>query len=274
MFGNLVAATNVLSEDELARYRACYCGLCRSLQHCFGQTARLTLNYDMTFLVLLLGSLYEPDETAGEHVCPRHPVKPQPYVTSPVSDYAANMNIAMAYLKCRDDWTDDRRLSALAEARTLECAYREVQRLYPRQCTAVTAALARLTELEQAGREDPDAAADCFGDLMEAVFLWREDRWEQPLRRMAHALGRFIYLLDAAMDLEDDVRRGSYNPFASCAGAADNEDRFRDILKMQLGECLFWFDKLPLVRDEGLLKNILCVGLWVGFNQKYSRKEP
>ena len=50
--------------------------------------------------------------------------------------------------------------------------------------------------------------------------------------------------------------------------------RFRDILKMQLGECLYYFDKLPLVRDAGLMQNILCIGLWLSFNQKYSRKDP
>ena len=74
------------------------------------------------------------------------------------------------------------------------------------------------------------------------------------------------------MDLEDAVITGSYNAFRSLAGQ-DNERRFRDILKMQLGECLFWFDKLPLVRDTQLLQNILCVGLWLAFNQKFGGKD-
>ena len=73
------------------------------------------------------------------------------------------------------------------------------------------------------------------------------------------------------MDLEDDAKSGSYNPFRSLAGAEDNMQRFTGILKMPLGECLFWFDKLPLVQDVGLMKNILCVGLWLRFNEKYSR---
>ena len=71
MFGYLVAATKVLENEDLARYKSVYCGLCRSLSRCFGQTARLTLNFDMTFLVLLLGSLYEPEEALSErHCCP------------------------------------------------------------------------------------------------------------------------------------------------------------------------------------------------------------
>lgn len=272
MFGYLVAADGVLESEQLRRYKAVYCGLCRSLERCFGQGARLTLTYDMSFLVLLLSSLYEPEETQGARRCPRHPLEKQPYCVSEVSDYAAHMNLALAYLKCRDDWKDDRRLSALAEARTLKGAYLDTARLYPRQCRAAKEALEALCALEASGREDPDAAADCFGRLTEEIFVLREDRWSDTLRHMAHALGRFLYLVDAAVDLEDDAKSGSYNPFRSLAGREDNLQRFSDILKMQLGECLFWFDRLPLVQDVGLMQNILCVGLWLRFNQKYSQQ--
>ncbi len=273
MFGYLTAATGVLEADALGRYKAVYCGLCRSLERCFGQVARLTLNYDMSFLVLLLSSLYEPEEESGNARCARHPIEAQHYVMSEVSDYAAHMNIAMAYLKCLDDWKDDRRLSALAEAKTLRAGYDRVRERYPRQCAAIEAALADLSALEDAGREDPDAAAACFGAMMREIFVWKEDRWADALRRMADALGRFLYLLDAAMDLDDDVRHGSYNPFRSLAGEADNAGRFRDILRMQLGECIYWYDKLPLVEDSGLMQNILCIGLWHAFQQKYGREE-
>ena len=272
MFGYLVAATAVLEEDELRRYRALYCGLCRSLKRCFGQSARLTLNYDMTFLVLLLSSLYEPGEESGESGCMRHPLGKERYVMSEFSDYAAQMNVALAYLKCLDDWRDDKNLTAYAEAKTLRAGYDAVKERCPRQCAAIEKALAELSEIESAGREDPDAAAACFGAMMREVFVCREDRWSDCLRHMGDALGRFLYLLDAAMDLDEDVRRGRYNPFRSLAGQ-DNERRFRDILCLQLGECVYWFDRLPLVADTGLMKNILCVGLWSAFNQKYQSEE-
>ena len=274
MFGYLVAADGVLEPGELHRYKAVYCGLCRSLERCFGQGARLTLNYDMCFLVLLLSSLYEPEETENARRCPRHPLEKQPYCVSEITDYAARMNLALAWHKCRDDWKDERRLSALAEARTLERAYRETERLYPRQCGAIAEALGELAALEESGKEAPDAAADCFGRLMEEVFVLREDRWSQTLRRMGHALGRFLYLIDAAVDLDDDVKNGSYNPFRSLADSADRAQRFTDILRMPLGECLVCFDRLPLVRDVRLMQNILCVGLWLRFHQKYGRRDP
>ena len=269
MFGYLVAAGNVLEETELQRYRAVYCGLCRSLKRCFGQPARLTLNYDMSFLVLLLSSLYEPEEESGESGCMRHPLGHERFVMSAVSDYAANMNVALAYLKCLDDWKDDKNLTALAEAKTLRAGYDAVKERCPRQCAAIEKALNDLAEIEAAGRLDPDAAAACFGNMMREIFVWREDRWSETLRHMGDALGRFLYLLDAAMDLDEDAARGRYNPFLNLAGEKGNGARFRDILRLQLGDCVYWFDRLPLVNDAGLMKNILCVGLWSAFNQKY-----
>ena len=65
MFGYLTARTDLLDDERAARYKACYCGLCRSLRRRSGLSAGLTLNYDMSFLVLLLSSLYEPEERSG-----------------------------------------------------------------------------------------------------------------------------------------------------------------------------------------------------------------
>ena len=65
MFGYLVAASELLEEEQQQRYKECYCGLCRSLDRCFGSAARLTLNYDLTFLVLLLSSLYDRRRSTG-----------------------------------------------------------------------------------------------------------------------------------------------------------------------------------------------------------------
>ena len=134
-------------------------------------------------------------------------------------------------------------------------------------------ALNDLSAIESEGLEAPDAAADCFGRVMEELFVYSQDRWEPALRAMARSLGRFIYMMDAVMDLDDDVRSGSYNPFKSFYGMENNAERFRDILKMHLGECVYYFDKLPLVEDAGLMQNILCIGLWLQFNKKYSGKD-
>ena len=45
-----------------------------------------------------------------------------------------------------------------------------------------------------------------------------EDYWSGTLRSMGSALGRFIYIMDAVIDLDKDAKSGSYNPQGS-AGA-------------------------------------------------------
>lgn len=272
MFGYLVADTGHLTEEDGLRYRAAYCGLCRTLKDRHGTISQLTLNYDMTFLVLLLSSLYEPEETAGEGRCLPHPIDKRQWVRTGMTEYAADMNVALAYLKCLDDWEDDHSLAARIEALFFKSAYDCVCEKYPRQCGAISEALSRLHELEKEGSDNADETAACFGALMAEIFVKDEDRWSGVLRRFGMSLGRFIYIMDACMDLDEDVKKDRYNPFKRYHGE-ENEELFRDILRMTLGECVYFFDILPLVQDVNILKNILCDGLWQEFNKKYSSRK-
>ena len=271
MVGYLIASASSLTEEERIRYKATYCGLCRTLKDRYGQISRLTLNYDMTFLILLLQSLYEPEEKSGVETCIAHPREKREWWRSEISDYAADMNVALAYLNRLDDWRDDGSVLALAESGILKKAYQETAEKYPRQCAAMEQSIMELSYLEKNGIEDPDAAAATFGHLLGSVFVWREDRWQEPLYRLGDSLGRFIYLLDAAVDLEKDAYKDSYNPFRKYYGL-DNEERFRDILKIFLADAVIQFDFLPLVKDVGLMKNILCSGLWTVFDEKFRLK--
>ena len=273
MFGYLAADTSHLTPEELARYKACYCGLCRSLQDRHGIQARLTLNYDMTFLILLLQSLYEPEEHGGDAPCLVHPFRSRPWQQSGITAYAADLNLALAYLKCLDNWEDDGSLLALGEAKALQKAYEDVCARYPRQCAVMQESLRELGILEKDRREDPDAASASFGRLLGELFVWREDRWAETLRRMGDALGRAVYVMDACMDLDGDAARGRYNPFRRWYGLSDNLERFRAMLQMLMGDCLRAFDILPLVQDVSILKNILCMGFWTQFERKYGEKK-
>ena len=272
MVGYLTASLKHLSEEQALRYKSFYCGVCLSLKRRHGQLSRLTLNYDLSFLVILLNSLYEPEEDREESCCLVHPFKKQPKLHTEMSDYAADMNLMLAYLKCLDNWQDDRSLLSLAEASALKRSYLELTERYPRQHKAMESSLAALHELEEKGIEDADAAAATFGGLMGEILVARDDRWSGTLRAMGNALGRFIYIMDAVMDLDSDMRHGSYNPLR-CYHGLDNEQRFRDILKMLLAECIYHFDKLPLVQDVDILKNILCLGLWQQFDARFSAQK-
>lgn len=273
MFGYLTARTELLDETQLARYRGCYCGLCRSLQERHGEFSRLTLNYDMTFLVLLLGSLYEPEERSDQRPCIAHPRQSRPWWRSEYSDYAADLTVALAYLKCRDDWADDSNPIALAEAAALKRGWQRAEKAWPRQCRAMREGVEALSALEKARIEDPDAAAETFAVMMGELFVYRDDHWSGHLYRLGAALGRFLYILDACMDLDSDTLFSRYNPFRRYYGLTDNAERFRGMLKMLLGECAAELAYLPLVQDAELLENIVCAGLWQEFDKKYGSKD-
>lgn len=264
-----MASPRLLTEEELSRYKAAYCGLCRALRERHGQLSRLTLNYDMTFLVLLLNSLYEPEESSGRNSCISHPVEKQLWWRSEITDYAADMNIALSYLKCRDDWHDEHRLVSRAEAGLLEKKFAEIRTRWPRQCLAMEKSVADLSAIETSGIPEPDACAATFGALMGEVFIYRDDMWRGMLYNTGDALGRFLYLLDAAMDLERDAEKGSYNPFLPELGRPDKDRYFRDLLKLFLGDAVRSFEMLPLVQDVSLLRNVLCFGLWQQFDRKF-----
>ena len=271
MFGFLVASVPELTEEEYLRYRSCYCGLCLSIKERYGQIARLTLNYDMTFLIILLESLYEPQISGDKFRCAVHPKEDREWQRSIFSDYAADMTVALSYLKCLDDWHDNGSLISLSEAQALKSAYNKISALYPRQCSAMTDSLSALTQLEQSSIEDPDKAAACFGQLMGSLFIYYpDDRWSEALYSLGDSLGRLIYLMDACIDLDSDAVKNNYNPFRKYYGL-DNYERFSDILKLFMADVISSFNYLPIVEDSILLKNILCSGVWQQFNKKFKK---
>ena len=223
--------------------------------------------------MLLLSSLYEPEERLEKKACLLHCGKGKQSCRSTVTDYAADMNVALAYLSCLDDWKDEKKLLAYSEAALLKKAFEGLSDNYPRQMKAALEGIESLSAIEKSGLPEPDSAADCFGAIMAEVFTPYEDDWAPHLRKFGFSLGRLIYIMDAAVDLERDCRRGSYNPFSPMRGRENNGAQFRDILKMLLGDVVAAFDYLPLVNDAELMNNILCAGIWGRFNEKYKYKE-
>ncbi len=270
MFGYVRPNVEALSEADKARYRAHYCGLCQTLGRRHGQASRLALTFDLTFLAIFLGSLYEPEETGAEARCVPHPRHRHPALTSSVTAYAADMTIALTYHKCRDDWQDDRNLPAKGYAALLKKRYDAVKAQWPRQCEAIEAAMAEQKAIEDRRDPTPDAAPNCFGRLMAELFVMQPDYWSGALRVFGHSLGRYIYLLDAVCDAEKDAKTGSYNPINLMGRAPED---MRETLEMMLGAASAAFEKLPLCQDEAILRNILYSGLWQGYNECIEKRK-
>ena len=272
MFGFVMANVEELSPEEKQRYGAVYCGICRQIRKRSSQAARLTLSYDMAFLSLLLMSLYEPEENGGEAACLLHPVKSRHWVDNEYIQYGADMNVALAYYKAMDDVQDDHSLPARALAAALKGSLPPIRERYPRQCQAIEACITELSRLEKEGCENPDLPAGCFGRLMGELLVYREDMWQDSLRQMGMALGRYIYLADAAVDYRHDKRKKKYNPFLAM-GMEEDWDRWEQYLVMAMSRCAVYFERLPLVQDKRLLDNILYSGIWVEYRRRQRQLE-
>ena len=273
MFGFVMANMGELTKAQRARYGSVYCGICRQIRQHSSQTARLTLSYDMAFLALLMMSLYEPEESGGKRACILHPVRPRPWVDNEYIRYAAAMNIALAYYKALDDYADDKRPGAKLLASVLEKDIPEIARQYPRQCTAITEALKELAALENENCENPDLPANCFGELMAQLLIYRDDLWQEDLHQMCMSLGRFIYLADAMVDYRSDRKHHNYNPYLAM-GAQENWPLWEEHLTMAMSRCCDAFERLPLVQDKDILDNILYSGVWFHFRKLQKKLSP
>lgn len=266
MFGYVIVNVKSLPQDAQDRYGEAYCGLCRRLGALHGLRGRLTLSYDLTFLDLLLSSLYEGESEVfrGSGHCPIHPIGKKGWQYSAPTDYCADMSVALHYYSARDKWQDDRSLPGLGFSAALESRLPEIEQRWPRQCAAIRDELARLADCEAQRSTDIDTVAGCFGALMAELFDYREDHWSPELRALGYHLGKFIYLLDAWDDLPRDEKKDSYNPLRYAAQRPDYET-MREYLELQMAAAARAFERLPCVENAEILRNILYSGVWQRF---------
>ena len=267
MFGYVNISRKELEDSRQKRFNSVYCGVCRRIREQSGQLSRLGLRYDIAFLSTLLMSLYEPEETSGRNACHLHPITKRPWVDNEFIRYGADMNVALACYKARDDWQDDQKPTAKAMAGVFGKNMPRIEESYPRQCAAIAGCIADLSRLEQENCPSPDETANCFGRLMAELFVVREDFWSPTLRELGFHLGRFIYLLDAAVDFEKDKKHGKYNPYLAMGMENADWARWENYLVLTMAKCTESYERLPLVQDKDILDNVLYSGVWLHCKQ-------
>ncbi len=273
MFGYVTVHKDELKIKDYNTYRGYYCGLCRELGKCHGQLSRLTLTFDMTFLVLLLTSLYETEPESVLRRCPLHPATKHLTLRNEFTEYAADMNILLTYYNLLDDWTDEKKISSLAMSKALKKSLRQITGRYPSKVSAVKQYMSRLSEFEQNQIHDLDTAAGYTGEMLGEIFAWRDDEWSASLRKIGFYLGKFIYLCDAREDIEKDKKTGNYNPLLFYCDQPDFETHIQDILTMMAAECAKEFEKLPILMHADILRNILYAGIWSRYEAVRTRDE-
>lgn len=265
MFGYVVVNKPELKIREFEDYRAYYCGLCKALKERAGIKGQLTLSYDMTFLAILLSLLYEPAEQECQERCVVHPLSKHRMKCNEMIAYVADMNLLLTRYKCKDDVKDEKSVAKACYGALLEGVVKEVQVTYVRQAKQVEHYLTELTALENEKIDDIDKLSGCFGHLLEEIFVVRQDEWEPYLRKIGFYMGKFVYIMDAYDDLEKDEKKGCFNPFMEKAKETEFDEWIRQLLVMTATEFAREFEKLPIVDNADILRNIIYAGVWTQY---------
>ena len=215
MFGYVRPSVSRLTEEDRKRFGGVYCGLCRTLGERYGPAAKMILNYDFTFLAILLW----PEEAEGgllHRRCVAHPVAGRDcFPGNRALELAADESVILSWWQAEDALSDPGGGKAKARAASLALrgAYRRARERRPAFDETVQRQLARLRELEEARCPSLDRPADAFARLLAAAAAEAEDPVKRRvLEQFLYHLGRWIYLVDAADDLAEDFDSGSYNP--------------------------------------------------------------
>jgi hypothetical protein len=182
--------------------------------------------------------------------------------------YAADLNLLLAYHQRMDDWADDRKLSALLQAKAIGAHAETLRIRYPRQSGAIEAGMSALSAYEKKGEMNPDLPAAAFGRILGEVFVPENHPLAEQLRAFGDRLGRFIYLMDASVDLKKDIVRERYNPMV-----AIDSSRHEGILSALMADCVEVFHALPILRDRELMENILYSGVWTRYRARHKGEE-
>lgn len=273
MFGYVIVNKPEMKIKEYDRYQAFYCGLCHSLRGKFGIRGQISLNYDFTFLSILLSALYEPKNKTEAYKCIAHPFERRTTISNEIIDYAADMSLILTYYKCKDDWMDSKKVGKNIYASQIAKYCRKLEGQYEEKAANIKAALGVLDKLEADECEDIDKLSGIFGKVLAEIFVIKSDEWEKELYNLGFYLGKFIYILDAYDDLEEDEKKGSFNPFIKISKENNFEEWIHDILVMAAAEMARNFEILPVVEDLEILRNIIYSGIWTKYNTGRERRE-
>ncbi len=264
MFGYIKPVKPELKVRELEFYRSIYCGLCRSMGKHTGKISRLTLSYDFAFLAAVRMVLSDIKPEFSKCRCIAHPLRKKTMCDdNEALSYCAAAAAVLTECKIRDDINDEKGIKRLAA----RFAHLFAGRMRAKAgegapAEAIENALKSLSQLEANHCDSLDETADCFGVLLGSVVAYGlEGSKARIAEAIGYSVGRYIYVLDAADDLEEDEKTDSYNPLRYCKIKPED---LSIAVRLELSKLEAAVNLLDFrgKRDlEGIIKNIIYLGM-------------
>ena len=266
MLGYVRIRKEDLTFREYEEYRGIYCTLCRRIGKRYGHAARWLLSYDMTFVAALRMALREDAVSFCAGRCPYNPFAKRSCCSDTETlDTVADLSLLLSYGQLQDTVADGRgpkRLAAWVLLKRLKRGRKTAAAHLPQMASLIDECLTEQATCERENSPSVDRASDATARMTEAALrmLAADEGQERALARLGYCLGRWIYLMDAADDLEKDAKSGNYNPLLAGEGTPDLaalRERAERALCASLNECVNAYDLLPVRRFDRLLRNIL-----------------
>ena len=266
MFGYIRINKMDLTFREFDYYKGYYCGLCKYLKENHGEVSRLSLNYDITFLIVILTALYKLDSDITYERCIANPLKKKMRIVNEITEYAASMNILLSYYKLEDNLYDDNGIKDKLAYELYKGKLKKAYEKYPQKAEYIKQQLGNLRELEKQESKSIDKVSNTFGNLMGEIFVYKKDEYEQNLRNIGFNLGKYIYILDAYEDLEEDNKKGRYNPFIDYIDKKEElKNKVDRLISMSLGMATKNIEQLNLEFNKSIINNIIYSGVYLRY---------
>lgn len=266
MFGYVRINKMDLTFREYEHYKAYYCGLCKYLKRNHTELSRMTINYDITFLIVLLSSIYQPSAQVFHEKCIVDPVKKKKHIINEITEYAASMNILLAYYKLEDDVNDEGDIKSRLVRRAYRKSFKTAYDKYPQKADFIKACLGELRSLEEDQSTSIDQTSNCFARLLEEIFDYKDDEYRDRLRKVGFNIGKYIYIMDAYEDLDQDLEKGRYNPFSSYKddreGLKVKVDKLIGMTLARLEEAIL---NLDIKVNKSIIDNIIYSGVYIRY---------
>lgn len=291
MFGYVTPLKAELKVKDFTKFRSYYCGLCMHIKSSAGNLPRMVLNYDMTFLAVLLDSLSTKEPTVEIKRCIVHPIEKKPIImNNDALQYAAAINLTLYYYKVKDDVEDDNNLKSKILEKILLPYEKKVNVNIEDIRTIIEENLKELSTLERnKDFSSIDEIAHPFSHIVGSILksypqtlVENTVEIRDDLYNLGYTLGKWIYLVDAFDDLKEDMDKNKFNPI----NFLFNKDNlpykellplFKDRLEFTILNCSFnckqILDRLPIKRNEDILRNVLELGMmdkYLGITKKTS----
>ena len=266
MFGYLRVRKSELLVREWDAYRAVYCGLCRQMGRDYSFLTRLTLSYDCTFYAMLLMSLSRSCKGFDKGRCTCNPLKKCHFARCEDEAYskAAAFSVISAYYKLVDDLVDSgfwKRLVLHIVKPFFSRWHKKAVRRFPALEAPVAQMMAAQCAVEQNPQAGIDESADPTAQMLAAVLSLeaQTDVQRRVFHEFGYHLGRWIYLIDAADDLERDEKHHNFNPFKAVP-AEEREKYQTGVLNQCLARAFDAYQLMDVTDFKGIFNNMLLYG--------------